>query len=352
MPGLRIERAIMHHLDPRNNTFILVGEEIALNSSLENMLCQLMDVSLSKADTHAVDATNSSHVLHLCRTALIPGSDFISLSQEIAERLYAAMSSHSFIVAGDLLVTIACDENGNFISVLKTEPANEMQVKYAKRPNGTSYVEIEPTGNLVPSKDRLPQKCGFVRDRQFDNGADVWLVDHQSQSTDGNVAKFFYETFFGCRLLATNAARTLTFCRATEIWRCENAKYLPQQGFVGFTRALFKHLRNSVIDFRSFADDALNGYDNPWINPTMLVEELRSKVFADIDKDRPMTLIPDFAVVSKLLDHMNLSLVTGVQITGSTEELLKILRVEESSGMLDLTLTTPSVKRNFHKPKR
>lgn len=288
-PPFDVEHAIMHHLDPKQNELILVGEEIQLSSPVHELFCQLLQVSSATAETHAVDANGQSQALGTCRSFLADPAQFVAHSQALAEQLYAAMGTNIHIVPGDLMVVMGRDTDGPFAALAKTEPNMEFRVEYKRRPNGVSYVDISPTDAMAPSKDKPPQKWAFVRDAPFDNGADVCLVDNQHRSTDNNVAKFFYNRFLGCELLSTAPARTMRFCRAVEQWRYANAKYIPGQGVMAFARALQTHLRMTSVDFVAFAAAALENVSNDWLSPSKFAVDLAAKVYEDQSPPYPRT---------------------------------------------------------------
>jgi hypothetical protein len=347
-----IEHAIMHHLDPKKNELILVGEEIALTPPVRDLFCQLLIVSAESADTHAVDTSGSAPALLACRSLLGDSSRFVALSRELAEQLYVAMGTNVHIVAGDLMVVMGLDAEGSFVALAKTEPNTEYRVEYKKRSSGVSYVDITPTDAIAPSKDKPPQKCAFVREAPFENGADVFMVDNQSRYSDHNVAKFFCNRFLGCELLETAAARTMRFCRAVELWRYTNAKYLPGQGVMAFMSALHVHLQQPSVDFRAFANSALEGVSNEWVSPSVLAAELTAKVYEDLSPPRPTSFEPEHAVAEKLVSSIHLTLFGGIQLTGPSDEILKRIGLAEDGGELVFRITSPSVRRTFQKPKQ
>lgn len=351
-PPFEVERAIMHHLDPKKNELILVGEEIHLTSQVNDLFCQLVQVTAASADTHAVDPSGQSPTLSMCRSLLIDSSKFIPLSQELAEKLYAAMSTNVHIVAGDLMVIGGYDTEGPIVALAKTEPNKEFSVEYKKRTNGTAYVDITPTERMAPSKDKPPQKCAFVRDAPFENGADIFLVDNQSRYNDHSIAKFFYNTFLGCEFMATAAARTMTFCRAVEQWRYTRAKYLPGQGVMAFTWALHTHLQSASVDFEAFANSALEGVNNSRMLRSQLAAELKAKVYEGFPPPHASSFELDRAIAQKLNSSIHFTLLGNIQLTGSTDELLKRMRLAEDAGGLMFNVTSPSVRRTFQKPKQ
>src|SRR6266700_936931 len=122
------------------------------------------------------------------------------------------------------------------------------------------------------------------------------------------VAKFFYRDFLGCDLLTTPGARTMLFCRTVERWRNEHAAYLPYQGIVSFTKTLHEQLQSSPLVFKTFAESALSGSQNPELSSTSFADTLAAHVFPDMPHARPESFEPDPAVADKLLATIHLLL--------------------------------------------
>lgn len=74
---LNIEHAIMHYLDPENNSLILVEQEIDLPSPTRDFLSRLMQTAFNTADTYAVDTTGSSPILLASRDMLAANPTFV-----------------------------------------------------------------------------------------------------------------------------------------------------------------------------------------------------------------------------------------------------------------------------------
>lgn len=346
--GVNIEHAIMHYLDPQNDKLILVENEIDLTKTRE-FLNRLIEASLKSADSYAVDITGTSPILLASRDILATCKAFVPRSRELASALYNVMTKNKKISSGDLLIIAAHNCDGPFLAILKTELTHEYERKYDTRQDGTSQVTLSPNDNVVPSERRLPQKCAFIHQDRTDY--DVKLADNQVGMRD-DVAKFFYRDFLHCELLTTSAARTLTFCRAVERWREQYSVYLPQQGLVSFTKALHKQLKSSPLFFKSFAENALLGSQNPNLSVASFADFLIYQVFPRASYPPPESFEPDPSTVDKLLQNIHLSLMGDIQITGPSEKLISIIEnISDQDHQLDLHITTPWVKRSFQKPR-
>jgi len=259
------------------------------------------------------------------------------------------MTKNKNISSGDLLAIAAHDSNGPLLAIFKTEINHEYERKYETKPDGTSQVILLPNNNVVPSERRPPQKCAFIR--QDKTVFDVQLADNQV-GRRGTVAQFFYRDFLGCELLTTPAARTLTFCRIVERWRREYAEYLPYQGIVTFTKTLHEQLQSSILCFKAFAESALLDSQNSELSSSSFADFLAANIFPDAIHSRPESFELDSNMANKLLGTIHLSLMGDVQISGSSETLLRVIEsVAEQNGHLDLHLATPWVKRDFQKPR-
>jgi hypothetical protein len=347
---LNIEHAIMHYLDPENNSLILVEQEIDLPSPTREFLCRLMKTALDNADTYAVDTTGTSATLLACRDMLAASPAFVPRSQELAEKLYTIMRKNKKISSGDLLIIAAHDSCGPLLGIFKTELNLEYERIYETSPDGISHVRLLPNNNVVPSDRKPPQKCAFIRQDKAD--FDVLLVDNQINKKE-TAAQFFYRDFLGCELLPTPAARTMIFCRKVEQWRRENEQYLPYRGIVSFTKALHEQLNTSSVVFKAFAEIALLGSENQELSPTSFADFLASHVFKDITHPpRPESFEPDPVVADKLIGTIHLLLMGDVQISGPSEVLLRMIEnIDEVNRQLILNLTTSWIKRDFQKPR-
>ena len=348
--GLTVEHAIMHYLDSENDSLILVDQEIDLPSPTKEFLCRLMKTAMDNADTYAVDTTGTSPILLASRDMLTNSPAFVHRSQELAEKLNTIMRKNKKISSGDLLIIAANDSHGPLLGIFKTELNHEYERIYETSPDGITHVRLLPNNNVVPSDRKPPQKCAFIRQDRSD--FDVLLADNQIGMKEA-AAKFFYHEFLGCELLPTPAARTMIFCRTVEQWRMKYALYLPLQGIVTFTKALHEQLQTSPVFFKAFAESALLGSQNQELSPTAFEDTLASCVFKDIPHPPwPESFEPDLIVAEKLLGTIHLSLMGDVQISGSSETLLHMIEnIGEENRQLILNLTTPSIKRDFQKPR-
>lgn len=348
--GLNVDHAIMHYLDPEKDSLILVDQEIDLPAPTREFLCRLMDTALVNADTYAVDITGTSPILLASRDMLASSTAFVPRSRELAKDLYDIMRKNKKISSGDLLIIVAHDSCGPLLGIFKTELNHEYERIYDTNPDGISQVRLMPNNNVVPSDRKPPQKCAFIRQDKSD--FDVLLADNQIGMKEA-AAKFFYHDFLGCELLPTPSARTMIFCRTVEQWRREHEQFLPHQGIKTFTKALHEQLQTSPVVFKAFAESALLGSQNQELSPTAFADILASRVFKDIPyPPRPESFEPDLVVADKLVGTIHLLLVGGVQISGPSEMLLRMIEnIDEVNRQLILNLTTPSIKRDFQKPR-
>lgn len=348
---VKIEHAIMHELDREHDVLRLADRQIELDEAAKHFLARLMAHCAAAADAQGVDAGGSA-ALVAARDILAYPDLLLPRSRELAEKLYGSMVGKENISSGDLFVVIACDNCGPVLGVFKTEPSAEYSRTYRTESDGTITPLLIANDSIIPSERRPPQKCAFIREARSDQDYDVLLLDNQIGQS-GDVAKFYYQGFLECELVTSAAARTLTFCRAVELWRRENKNVLPAQGIPSFARALQLHLNRSEVTFREFALEALSVLTYPSLKPDDLAEYLASKVHSDKPYPRPDRFEPEQVTAMRLLESISLTLDGGVQISGPAQFLSSVLEraSTDGGGQLEFRLGTTSVRRNFHKPK-
>ncbi len=216
--GVKVRQAIMHLVDAKKAGGYVLSERELPFGAQDEFIAYLEDHihgSLHDPAARAArfDRSRVNSVVRPLSTELLLGRcDFVEASRKIASHLYSLLSNDKRISSGLLAVCSyeaeASSKPGQFLALLKLDPAKAFQPAVASDDEGKKYVGAKKIDNTVPEK---LQKCAFIRHVADGNGDyEMMLLDLQKRGTP-EPAHFFTTDFLAAELYADPQTLTKTF---------------------------------------------------------------------------------------------------------------------------------------------
>ena len=202
---------------------------------------------------------------------------FISSSQQLAKRLFAAMGEDNRIKPGSLAVCLyeaSAQDETHFLALLKLDVSKVFLQRPTKDKQGRKVVNLTQYNNGIPTIRERLQKAALVRPRQDGGDFDLLLLDRQVTEI---AADFFARKFL-------NSVSAIDAKKATDLF------YIGAQNAYNILKLTEGESR---ITSRQ-ADILLQHIDTalqservqiaPWVANMNLPEPAKQVIFREIDK--------------------------------------------------------------------
>lgn len=206
--------AILHIIDNKNNDkselsdICLDIEDQKVGFFLKkHVMDSLRDDKITKAK---FNTAQRNIVLESCKTIFTDRNSFISESKEITKHLFSFMVSRN-ISEGSLIVCRYKDNSDNICIALLKLDYNDYYIFERKVRDGKAFNDLISKPNGLPSIKQKLQKCAFIKEYDTDNEYDLLILDRQPNSTDEDIAKFFYKSFLDSTLCDNIRINTAAF---------------------------------------------------------------------------------------------------------------------------------------------
>jgi hypothetical protein len=349
-PAITIERLILHHLDNRAADPLLVDAELALDGDIRALFASYIAEAHQNADWQArfyADASDATMpaMPDLCAQLLHEPAAFVSISQEMARRLFAQMRQRpNQINPGDFVLALytASTLPTACIALFKLDPDARL-VRDFSMERGRRLARIALADNLMPQTVRLKQKCALITPAADGGDFAVALLDTQANIRSDGVAVYFYRGFLATRILPSARRRTRMFLRATDDWLAAHGVALSPQALMRFYAARRAALAGETLDLPAFtsaalpADSALAADLLAWLIPQIFDAEF---------EPHQTRFAVDRATADPAVRFVTLELDGGARLRIPAERFAEMARVDDQrvGGKIRLTIETLTLK--------
>ncbi len=254
---LTINKIIAHQIKPKTPKVdahsINTNELLTLNKEEVKILIERLEIAIcnhSKSFELAYDdKTQDSIYHHLHNSYPTNNDDFVTFSQEIAERL-AAAHFRTKIPGGYCLIGEAnLNSNHKLFFIVKAELQEVFNIEENK-------LNLIKNVFLSPAKDFY--KVGFFIEQS--NAYIPYMFDDQFTMQKKDLTEYFYSQFLGLTTDKNDILRSKNFFSETKLFIDNNVDNLKDK--MGLQRALtvlFREDVNGTISLKQFADNHMEG---------------------------------------------------------------------------------------------
>ena len=323
--NLRIRRLIVHEVGQRQDSN--VPGDVAFGSGLlklkpdarDTLVKRMVDALGSKSYCVEMEISDRSRS-SLCGIAkrLLTSKDaaFRTASRRLPEKLSQAQVSRH--IPGGIVVVMD-GQTGNpqveFCAIIKAE----VHAGFHKR-SQKNQVSAEYLADLFLTPQQKLYKIGiFLRSG---NDFKVYVYDHNmTRAETGQAAKYFYETFLGCRIADSSSAQTQSFfLYAREFFNDIDADVSQKMNYQDAMYTYLRNENNSLISVGEFA----SGYLLPE-HQDRFVAHMRNSGFPEI------SIVKDISLIQNKLKRRIMRFSTGVSLIRRNGLLNEVVRVTESN---------------------
>ncbi|MFF2367833.1 nucleoid-associated protein [Streptomyces sp. NPDC058122] len=259
--NLFVNEAIVHSI-PRKVKKDLTAAKVGFSEavcSLDRTVrieleLKVRDVLVSLGREVVVDAEFKSQLPDQVRSFLEGGQGLVEASKEIAELLLASQPTNSS--DGLLLVASVTLDGRKGLLMVKLEPESGMQATAITTGSGLPTFDVTYFANLLFTEaSRVYKLALFTTDGISEDTVEGWAADKQMAGK--KLAKFFRETFLGCRLKNEPRQLTLRFHDAAVDWI--NSHVPDADTRISYHMAVLVELQSPtpVLDPDAFTKDRL-----------------------------------------------------------------------------------------------
>lgn len=278
-----IQDAIIHILDNEAEDPIINEYPLTLSEELYEFIYKHIIKSLKDEELKYANFNEGRGLVKDISSEFFSKEiDFVSMSKELASRLFAIMKAAGNIPSCDLLIVSFLTEYGAMLGILKMDYIRNYahSVDFIDDKIGIKIVE-QYSG--LPSNGQRLQKCVFVKERK--EGSDLLVIDKSNKNKDDYNANFFVSNYLDCMVVDNPRDYTKNFIKAAETWTqkalSDNAE---EQEFVR-TNLKRKLKEEEVIDVKSIAEDIFKGNDEAKESFSQYVME-SSRISQEVPMDK------------------------------------------------------------------
>jgi nucleoid associated protein NdpA len=152
----------------------------------------------------------------LCRRALGSETDLVTLSSQLANRLFDIATADQRQKDGTFVTLLCTATDGpitkRFVAMLKLDPGDAFHSVTDEEPEtGKTRNRFAMDHNVLPTKGERLQKCAFVQTVDPDASYEMLVVDRLQEP--GTVAKFWVKDFLAAEPMLDAAGRTKVLYR-------------------------------------------------------------------------------------------------------------------------------------------
>lgn len=337
---ISINEAIIHILDNNAEEAILNEIPLILSEELYEFIYKHLAKSFKDEDLKYAKFEEGRGVVKDTSRAFFNNEiDFITMSKEIAIRLFTIMKSNVGISSCDLLVVSFLTEFGSMIGILKMDYVKNYAHSVDFQDDKIGIKIIEQYSGLPSSGQKL-QKCAFIKEKNSEY--DLLVIDKKSKGKDSDDygVNFFLVNYLNCNILLNRRDNTKTFIKAAEDW--------TQKSFNGnaekaeFVRSSLKKKLNEeeVLDVKSVAEEIFKD----------LNEERESFTEYVINKGISEQVEVDKAYVDKKMSRIRLKIDKDIDIYLNQDAYNDDLRFEvKKNGDGSINMIIKNVKNYIEK---
>lgn len=248
-----IQDAIIHILDNEAEEAILNEYPLALSEELYEFIYKHITKSLKDEELKYANFNEGRGLVKDITSEFFTKEiDFVTMSKELARRLFAIMKANGNIASCDLLIVSFITEHGEMVGILKMDYIRNYahSVDFVDDKIGIKIIE-QYTG--LPSSSQRLQKCAFVKERKEES--DLLVIDKTNKNKDDYGANFFVGNYLDCTIVDNTRDYTKKFMKAAETWTqkalSDNA---DEQEFVR-SNLKRKLKEEEVLDVKSMAEE-------------------------------------------------------------------------------------------------
>lgn len=201
---IKIEKAIVHILNPKDKSHKLSDFELDTNEKLNNLIVGHINNSYRNDSRIFVKFDGENNIVReSCINILKDDNNFINESKDISRELFKSMQGTNAPAANFLIVRYR-HGNEKAVALLKLD-FNDNFYTEEKKENGKVKIDVKIKGAGFYSKQKL-QKCAFIYDDILsDKKSNILVLDKQSKK---DMSDYFGIRFLNSILVNDNKRNT------------------------------------------------------------------------------------------------------------------------------------------------
>lgn len=334
--NLIIKRIIIHEVFCRNDNRDIKSPK--LSKELTSLVTEGIDVfneriiSALGDDSHSMEMEiihDDNESVFQISASVINEDDgkFVSISQKLPLKLAEAQISRN--IPGGILVifdgTIG-PNNLNFIGIIKAE----IHSGFLKEEK-TDSLRIKFIADLLLTPQQKLYKIGFFIEKNKSKISkthrspidfDAYVYDHNMTSSETRqAAKYFYETFLGCKIAPSNKKQTSDFYYYTKEFI--DSLSIDDEEKVDLHTSLYTYLKLSqkqTINIKEFSEE-------------FMTKKLKSDYLAQMEEKgvTKHNISKDITYIKSQLRRRKLSFTSKVKIIAPSDNFEDLVKIEEYS---------------------
>ncbi|MBU3102974.1 nucleoid-associated protein [Clostridium gasigenes] len=220
---INIQEAVIHVLDQNGDVPILNEYALDLSDDTYNFLYRHIEKCFKDEELKFAIFNPERNIIKEVVQDYLNGisNDFIGISKELSNQLFAIMKSNISIPSCDLIAVSLVTDQGPMIGILKMDYVKNFthQVDFVNNKIG---IGIIPQAAGLPGNGQKIQKAVFIKPIREGQAYELMVLDKIKAKEEEYGANYFNNSFLGCSILTSPRDATKTFMRATENWTRSN----------------------------------------------------------------------------------------------------------------------------------